>query len=198
MKPHIGIKRITSRPYLWLAILLIFALALVACQEDPAPTPEAPVQAPAAEPTEAPAPAEEEPVAEEPVVEQPVQLPVGQLDDLVDEFWVLVGYGDAANPAVVEAGTVITAVFTRDSTVAGSGGCNNYSGGYEADDNGNLSVGPLATTRMACEPEAMDQENAYLAALQGAQSYTINEEGRLEITYDSGANFEEKLSMHRA
>jgi heat shock protein HslJ len=183
-----------GRPYQWLAVLLILGLALVACQDQPEAT-EAP-EAPAA--TEAPAeePAAEEPAAEPAVVEpaeQPVQLPVGQLDDLVDELWVLVGFGDAANPDVVDAGTVITAVFTRDGMVSGSSGCNNYSASYEADDNGNVSVGPAATTRMACPPETMGQEDAYLAALGTAQTYAINEEGRLEIFYDSGANFDEKL-----
>jgi heat shock protein HslJ len=186
----------SGRPYQWLAVLLILGLALAACQDQPEAT-SAP-EAPAA--TEAPAepaaePAAEEPPAEPPAEEppQPVQLPVGQLDDLVDELWVLVGFGDALNPAVVEAGTVITAVFTRDGAVSGSDGCNNYSAAYEADDNGNISIGPAATTRMACEPEVMEQEQAYLAALGGAQTYAINEQGRLEIFYDSGANFDEKL-----
>jgi heat shock protein HslJ len=118
---------------------------------------------------------------------------VGQLDDLVDQLWVLVAYGDAGNPVVVEAGTVATAVFARDGNLSGSGSCNNFNGGYEADDNGNISVGPLASTQMACEENVMAQETAYLGALQGAQTYLINEEGRLEITYDSGQPFEEKL-----
>ncbi len=179
-----------NKPLFWVVALLILGLVLVACQEDePTATPELPAPEVVVEPTEAPPTAP--PAVEEET--QEVSQPAGQLEDLVDELWVLVGYGDALNPDVVAAGTVINAVFTSDGMVSGSAGCNNYSAGYEADNEGNISVGPAATNRMACEPEIMDQEQAYLTALQGSQTYAINEEGRLEIIYDSGANFDEKL-----
>ena len=179
-----------NKPLFWVVALLILGLVLVACQEDePTATPELPTPEVVVEPAEA-APTAPPAVEEE---TQEVSQPVGQLEELVDELWVLVGYGDALNPDGVAAGTVINAVFTSDGMVSGSAGCNNYNAGYEADNEGNISVGPAATNRMACEPEIMDQEQAYLAALQGSQTYAINEEGRLEIMYDSGVNFDEKL-----
>ena len=62
-------------------------------------------------------------------------------------------------------GTTLTAVFGIAS-VGGEAGCNSYTGTYGT--NGSfLRVGPLATTRMACEQPIMDQETAFLAALQG-------------------------------
>jgi heat shock protein HslJ len=63
-------------------------------------------------------------------------------------------------------GTEIDAVFGIAS-VGGFAGCNSYSGTYGT--NGNVvRIGRLATTRKACEPEVMEQETAFLEALQGA------------------------------
>ncbi len=63
---------------------------------------------------------------------------------------MLVASGDPANPTVVAEGIKITATFNPDGTVNGSGGCNNYTGGYTlAGDQ--ISVGPLASTMMFCE-----------------------------------------------
>ena len=51
--------------------------------------------------------------------------------------------------------------------VAGSAGCNQFSGTYGT--NGNIvRIGQLATTRLACPDDVMAQETAFLEALQGA------------------------------
>ena len=63
------------------------------------------------------------------------------------------------------AGTTLTATFTAGGEVGGNAGCNNYSGPYKLDGT-SLTVGPLATTMMACEQAILDQETAFLAALQ--------------------------------
>jgi lactoylglutathione lyase len=47
---------------------------------------------------------------------------------------------------------------------SGSGGCNRFTGGYRLEAKG-LFFEPLATTRMACDPELMRAEDDYLAAL---------------------------------
>jgi heat shock protein HslJ len=36
-----------------------------------------------------------------------------------------------------------------------------------------LTIGPLATTRMACAAEIMDQEQAYLKSLNATSAYRI-------------------------
>lgn len=162
---------------------LILALALAACAD------QQPTAAPEAEPTEAPA--VEEPTAVPEATEAPAETvdvePTVPFADVADQLWVLVAYGDAANPIVVPEGTLITAVFsTADNTVSGSGGCNNYFGGFTAGDDGSLTIeGPLGATMMACET-GMEAEAAYLAALQTATGWTLNAEGRLVITYDTG------------
>ena len=62
-------------------------------------------------------------------------------------------------------GTTLTATF-RLTDVGGSAGCNMYDGTYST--NGKVvRIGRLATTRMACEQDVMDQETAFLAALGG-------------------------------
>ena len=130
------------------------------------------------------------PAAEVPEISQPIY----RWGEVADRLWVLVGYGDAVNPTVVEEGTTITAVFSSvEPTVSGSGGCNNYFAGYASTDDGGLTIeGPIGSTMMACET-GVEQESAYLAALETVTNWAITEEGRLELTYSSGQPYEEKL-----
>jgi heat shock protein HslJ len=99
---------------------------------------------------------------------------------LVDTRWSLTGYNNGKGGfASVRAGTEITAVFGADGKLAGSAGCNNYTSSYEVADtsasSGTMSVGMAASTMMMCPgPEGiMEQESAYLAALQSAAAYEI-------------------------
>ncbi len=79
---------------------------------------------------------------------------------------------DGQEVAVVD-GTSPTLGFA-DGTAQGDGGCNTFSGGYEAGD-GTIAIGPLAVTEIFCEEPAGtdDQETAYLARLTAASSYRI-------------------------
>lgn len=152
-----------------LSVMVLFAMLLAACQPAPAP-PTATV-----EPT-TPPPAPTEPPPPTPTPDFSAQLQ--------DQLWVLVASGDPANPTVVAEGIKITANFNPDGTVNGSGGCNNYTGGYTlAGDQ--ISVGPLASTMMFCETGSQE-ETAYLAALQQAKTFAFTPEGRLQIFYDPG------------
>ena len=146
-------------------------------QEEPTAVPEAAVE-PAAEPT-----------GEQPQISQPIY----RWGAVADQVWVLVGYDDALNPTVVKEGTVITAVFSSvDNQLSGSGGCNNYFTSYESTDDGGLTInGPIGSTMMACEN--LDTESAYFAALEAVNGWSLNEEGRLELTYDTGQPYEQKL-----
>jgi heat shock protein HslJ len=65
-------------------------------------------------------------------------------------------------------------MFAEDGNATGNAGCNNFTGGYTLDGS-QLAIGELATTRMFCaEPEGvMDQETAFLAALQSSASFQI-------------------------
>jgi heat shock protein HslJ len=80
-------------------------------------------------------------------------------------------------------GTAPTLEFT-ETDVSGTGGCNTFSGTYTSDGS-KISFGPLASTLMACEDPAMEQETVYLAALDGATTYTVDGDA-LTITGDAG------------
>lgn len=82
-------------------------------------------------------------------------------------------------------GSVVTLDF-QATQVSGSAGCNNYNGSYQTDGS-KIEFGPLATTRKMCnEPRGiMEQETAYLAALEAAAEYALRA-NRLEIKDDNG------------
>ena len=102
--------------------------------------------------------------------------------------WLMTSYnngrGGMQSPVI---GSEITANFSEDGRLSGSAGCNTYNASYEATE-GTISIGMTASTEMACmDPEGvMDQEVLYLAALQNAAVYTIQDD-RLEIRDESGA-----------
>jgi heat shock protein HslJ len=92
----------------------------------------------------------------------------GGADDILLQ---LVSYGPAGAEQPVLEGTQITATFS-DAEVAGSAGCNNYTGALTAV-NDYFTVGPIVTTQQACSDPAgiMEQEQAYLTALEGTTGY---------------------------
>lgn len=80
--------------------------------------------------------------------------------------WLVTGYNNGKEAVTSPiAGTELTATFTPDGQVSGNSGCNTFTGEYKLDGT-SLTVGPLASTMMACDQEVMDQEAAFLAALQ--------------------------------
>lgn len=107
---------------------------------------------------------------------------------LTGTLWQLTGYNNGKGGfASVLAGTEITAVFSEEGKLGGSAGCNNYTASFEVDGN-NISIGPAAATMMMCPaPEGiMDQESAYLAALESAATYEIRGD-QLEMKDAEGA-----------
>ena len=92
----------------------------------------------------------------------------GPANPLVGE-WNVTGYNNGQQAVVSPiAGTTLTAVFTAD-TVSGSAGCNDYNGSYKLDGD-QVTSGPLASTMKACDQAIMDQEAAFLTALQTPSS----------------------------
>ncbi len=167
-------------------LMLILGFVLVACSsEEPTPTPEPPPPPTIAAPENTAVPEAETPV-EEVAVEESEMMGDTTVASLTANPWLLVVSGEAGNGTVVQEGTVLTAVFNADGTLVGSGGCNNFSGTYQAADDGSITVGPLASTQAFCE-EGGDQEQTYFAALQGVTHFLVNEEGRLEMGYPSGS-----------
>jgi len=98
--------------------------------------------------------------------------------------WDVAAYADASGTMVDAPVTVPMDALFEGGTVAGKSGCNTYTGSYTASGS-SLKVGPLASTRMACDQVAMDAEAAYLAAMDKAATYTA--EGSKLTIYDSNA-----------
>jgi len=107
---------------------------------------------------------------------------------LVGSRWIaaMVNNGRGGVASLLE-GTVVTAEFGSDGRVAGSGGCNRFSGPYMLDGTA-LAIGPVVATRRAClAPEGVgEQEAAYLAALARVATWSFREE-RLQLRAADGA-----------
>ncbi|MCU0506082.1 MAG: META domain-containing protein [Chloroflexi bacterium] len=107
-------------------------------------------------------------------------------DTLSGTSWTATGVNNGQGAVQsVAAGTSITASFGTDGQLSGSGGCNQYTATYTSAD-GTVVIGPVAGTRMACDPAVSDQETAYFAALDAAATYAISG-GKLELRDASGA-----------
>jgi heat shock protein HslJ len=105
--------------------------------------------------------------------------------------WTVVGFNNGKQAVTTPAqGTTLTATFTADQ-VNGSSGCNTYNGAYTLDGN-TVKIGPLATTRMACAQPVMDQETAFLAALQAAT--TVEPSGANVTLRDAGGAIQVTLA----
>ncbi|HLV34403.1 MAG TPA: META domain-containing protein [Spirillospora sp.] len=93
---------------------------------------------------------------------------------LVGVWWIMTAYNNGSGEVVSTlAGTEVSARFDAEGRVGGSAGCNSYGAEYTAD-YGRITIGQVVSTRMACDGAGiMEQEQAYLAALEGAVTYTI-------------------------
>lgn len=84
------------------------------------------------------------------------------------------------------ADSSVTMDFAADGKVSGTGGCNRYTAGYQAE-GGTLKFTPAAATRMMCPmPGVMEQEQAFFMALESVASFRM-EADRLEMRTAGGA-----------
>ena len=94
----------------------------------------------------------------------------GTQDDPSERTWQLT---QLEGSSLVEATTIDFTI--TDGTVAGTAGCNSYSGAATFDaSTGDMTLGPdIISTMMACDQPIMDQEQKYLAALMRVTSYQM-------------------------
>ncbi len=100
--------------------------------------------------------------------------------------WEVTGYNNGRQAVVSpKLGTTLSLSF-GDGAVTGSAGCNTFRASYTRDGD-RLAIGPPAATRKMC-PEAgvMEQERAFLAALEGAKTWTLRDE-MLDVHLGDGA-----------
>ena len=91
---------------------------------------------------------------------------------LTNTYWKLV----ELNGAAVEPGEDREPhmILRGEDQVGGYAGCNQFTGSVTVSGDG-LSFGPIASTRRMCA-ESMQQEDAFLQALENAQRYSISGE----------------------
>jgi heat shock protein HslJ len=87
--------------------------------------------------------------------------------------WILEDIAGAGVLDNVQATLSFAKEFASNGKISGNGSCNKFSGSASVDA-GKVSVGPLATTRMACVPAVDDQEMRYVKALQATERLTFD------------------------
>ncbi len=91
---------------------------------------------------------------------------------LTNTYWRLIELnGAAVGPG---EGKELHMILRGGDQVGGYAGCNQFTGSMSVTDDG-LSVGPIASTRRMCQG-VMEQESAFLQALETAQRYSISGE----------------------
>lgn len=80
----------------------------------------------------------------------------------------------------------VTLNFWSDGRITGRTSCNNFMGQYQLTGEG-LSISKVATTRMACAPSLMEQEQRVLANLNGMQSFDFDQTGALLLRSADGS-----------
>jgi putative lipoprotein len=91
------------------------------------------------------------------------------LATLTGVTWTLVSLGGQPLP---EGTRPPTAIFDG-ARLAGFGGCNRYTGQVQDTGPGAITIGPVASTKMACPPPAMEVEGRYFAILVPVTHYRV-------------------------
>ena len=78
----------------------------------------------------------------------------------------------------------ITFEFDTEGNIAGDASCNRFGGTCTIEGN-TMTVGPLRSTRRACEPEVMQQEQKFLALLGACTTWSL-EGDELVLTAPDG------------
>ena len=109
-----------------------------------------------------------------------VTITVNPGNPLANSNWSLTSMNGNQVPI---PGSNPTAFFAAGGQINGFGGCNNFNGSYSAGGNV-ISISGLNSGRLSCSPELDAQEQDFLAALQSAQTFSL--QGNQLIIYDGG------------
>jgi len=101
--------------------------------------------------------------------------------DLAAVRWVV---EDIDGGGVIDRSRV-TLEFDGEGRLSGHASCNRYTASYTRDGDG-LTIGPAATTRMACPPALMNQERSFLDALAQVRRWAVDASGALVLAGENG------------
>jgi heat shock protein HslJ len=102
-----------------------------------------------------------------------IELNVGEVA-LPDYGWKLKWFG--ANDINQPVNGDITLRFAAGS-LAGSAGCNDYTGDYDTGADRAVSMGEIATTRKMCPDDVMNTEDRFLGMLRTIHRYEFKKDG---------------------
>jgi heat shock protein HslJ len=151
-----------KKTILFLVLLAVFSTLLIAgCTTKPAPVPVPTTTVPTPVPST--------------VVSVATTAPT--TDPALTGSWTLKGIMVGAGTSSAIPSTLITLTFNDDGTLSGFGGCNNYNANYvltgrTTSFGKTISIGPILSSQKFCA-DTSDQESAYLANLQKAETYSI-------------------------
>lgn len=113
-----------------------------------------------------------------PYTVRPTPSPVGS--------WVVTAYAVGGVALVPVNDGSVTLAFDATS-VSGTAGCNGFRGSLLLDGS-TLAIGPLLSTKMACEPAAvMTRETAVMADLEASTALRPGADGGIELLDATGA-----------
>ena len=94
---------------------------------------------------------------------------------IADRDWQLMRI-EAKDKTLMPMTPILASInFTKDGKVAGSTGCNRYFGNYTRNDTA-LDVSPLGSTKMMCMENAMEIEDAFIAAMADVKGWKLQDD----------------------
>jgi len=97
-----------------------------------------------------------------------------QENPLLGSEWLV---EDIAGKGVIDFAQT-TVEFGEAGRVSGSTACNRYTASVEVEGN-HISLGPMASTQMACPDAVMEQEQRFLTAMPSVRSYAFDHDGSI-------------------
>lgn len=112
---------------------------------------------------------------------------VAQSWSLAGTSWRVTGINNGRDAVVgVHSEGSVTMTFANDGTVSGRGGCNRYSATYRHEGASLRFTSPAATRRLCPEEGIMEQERAFLAAMEKVSTLSLDGP-RLDLRMPDGA-----------
>ena len=102
--------------------------------------------------------------------------------------WVL----EDINGGGIIDGSQVELTFSNNNRLAGQASCNNFSAEYELTGE-SLTIGDAVSTRKACVPALMEQEQRFLDMLQRVHRFKFNDKGALVLLTAEGESLTARM-----
>jgi heat shock protein HslJ len=99
--------------------------------------------------------------------------------------WLLTDYVSPDGAVFTVPAAVTPLLAFEGGNLTGNAGCNTFSSTYTVTGDA-IEIGPIMSTKMACEEPMASVEGAYLAALESIDKVAILDDGKLQLWDDGG------------